>query len=121
MVVINGWLSEPFPVDIGVRQGDPSAPILYVYSAKPLISLSTGGRLFGLTGAPDPTLTQVPGHPPRWTTSLGLVRGRVLVSALPRANAVSVNVNGDRGHDIEPGRPAPDISTRIISLVKAEK
>jgi len=119
MVLINGWLSKPFPVDSGVRQGDPSAPIVYVYSAQPLISLSTGGWLLGLTGAPVPTLTQVPGQPPRWTTSLRLVQGQAPVSAHPRANAVSINVDGDRRLDIEPGRPAPDICTRIISLVKA--
>jgi hypothetical protein len=119
MVLINGWDSNPFLVDSGVRQGDPSAPILYVYSAQPLISLSTGGGFFGLTGAPVPTLTQVPGQPPRWTTSLRLVRGRAPVSALPRANAVSINVDDNRGLDIEAGRPAPDISTRIILLVEA--
>jgi hypothetical protein len=58
MVLINGWLSKPFPVDCGVRQVDPSAPILYVYSAQPLISLSTRGvlRPHWRTGShPDPS------------------------------------------------------------------
>ena len=42
-VVINGFLSMPFPVRRGVRQGDPSAPLLYVLALEPLFSYVGGG------------------------------------------------------------------------------
>ena len=58
-VLINGWLSPSFCIKSGVRQGDPSAPLLFLISLQPLLYFLAKHKTFRLTGAPVPVVGPV--------------------------------------------------------------
>ena len=35
-IIVNGWLTDPVPLDRGVRQGDSLSPLLYILCVKAL-------------------------------------------------------------------------------------
>ena len=54
-VLFNKWRTRFFSVLSGVRQGDPSAPLLFIFALQPLIFLVTRSVFGRLDGAPAPS------------------------------------------------------------------